>query len=152
MWCVTVYKVYVCDTKDVTRDTWHVTCCRVEAHWATVPALGNCHTALVIISTRRTLDWPHLDYKQWQHRAKPHLLTISIQPHSESYDNFCSHLGIIIRFVHNVDYVLIWQTIFYNAVSPFLMQSCHVTSDIISMSCTISPTISSALLLPSHQC
>ena len=97
-------------------------------------SLGDCHTALDIISASAHLAALTLNTNNDNTTQKPHLLTISIQPHCESYDNFCSHLGIIrLISISHVDYALILQVLFINPVSPFLMQSWQVTSDMISI-------------------
>ena len=51
-------------------------------------SLGDCHTALDIISTSAHLAALTLNTNNDNTVLKPHLLTISIQPHCESYDNF----------------------------------------------------------------
>ena len=105
-------------------------------------SLGDCHTALDIISTSAHLAALTLNTNNDNTNQKPHLLTISIQPHCESYDNFVLTLELSDLYLYpmyNVDYALILQVLFINPVSPFLMQSWQVTSDMISMSRTISP-------------
>ena len=116
-------------------------------------SLGDCHTALDIISTSAHLAALTLNTNNDNTAQKPHLLTISIQPHCESYDNFVLTLELSDLYLYHIPCRLCSD--FTSSIYKFSFTLPHakLASDLrydLHVPHHLS-TISSALSLPSHQ-